>query len=207
MRARRKQGVFRFIGGFTLGVWLLAGACASPLRENTGTNGATIPAGRYDDAFHAAKDVLRAAHFDLERIDAAAGVITTQPRSSAGLATPWLDYDETFAEGVNDLIHRDRRRVTIRFDPSDRPDASALVDRRTLDVPLNMRVTIDVERTYVTGRRANPSSIRLISRTTDPQLTERGIGREEIVTVGQDEPLAERIAKSIEGQIQAKTGR
>jgi hypothetical protein len=206
MRATRESRGIRSLAELALAASLFLGACASHHEAGDAGAAPTIPAGEYEAAFRAAKDVLREKQFDLERVDAAAGVITTRPRSSAGLASPWLDYDETFGDAVDDLIHRDRRRVTVRFDPSDRPDASALLDRRTLDVPLTMRVTIDVERTYVTGRRADPTSIRLTSRAIDPQLVDRDVYPLARGVVGEDEKLASRIAAWIQDSIRPKSG-
>ena len=184
---------------------LLVG-CASGKKAVSDQAAPSIEAGQYEAAFRAAKDVLRAAQFDLERVDAAAGVITTRPRSSAGLATPWLDYDETLGEGVDDLIHRDRRRATVRFEPADEPNASAMLDRRRVEGPLVMRVTIEIERTYVIGRRADPTSIRLTSRAIDPQLAEHGLSPLARDTVGQDKELASRIEKSIADSIRIESG-
>jgi hypothetical protein len=206
MQAARESRVFRPFAWTALAASILLGACASHHEADALKPTASIPAGEYEAAFRAAKDVLRASQFDLERVDAAAGVITTLPKSSAGLATPWLDYDATLGDGVDDLIHRDRRRTTVRFEPTDQPDASPLLDRRTLDAPLTMRVTVEVERTYVTGRRADPTSIRLTSRVIDPQLADMGLYPLARGIVGQDEQLASRIVLLIEDSIRPKEG-
>ena len=49
---------------------------------------ATAPGG-YAAAFDAAREVLREFRFELERVDARSGIITTRPKATAGLATLW----------------------------------------------------------------------------------------------------------------------
>ncbi len=171
--------------------------CAAPPAVDT----AQIPPDRYADAFQAAKDALRAHHFDLARVDAARGVITTRPRSSSGLATPWINHADSFGESVEGLLHRDRRRAIVRFDPIDEPDAGPLVDRRRLGQPLRFEVRVEVERTYVLGRRADATSIRLTSRALDPDLVAQGLHPIARDQVGTDPDLAGRIARSIERSV------
>ena len=72
-----------------------------------------IPSGRYAEAFDAAREALRDLRFDLERVDARLGVITSRPHATDGLATPW-DLDQTSSrQEVQDLMHQQRRRVRL----------------------------------------------------------------------------------------------
>ncbi len=65
-----------------------------------------IPSGRYAEAFDAAREALRDLRFDLERVDARLGVITSRPHATDGLATPW-DLDQTSSrQEVQDLMHQ-----------------------------------------------------------------------------------------------------
>lgn len=180
---------------------LLMGACAS---SPTPTTEGPIPGDRYAEAFAAAKDVLRENHFDLSRVDAARGIIETHPRSSSGLATPWIDHADSFSESVEGLVHRDRRRATVRFVPV--RDAAvgvdpALEDQREGERAFRIEVGVEVERTYVLGRRADATSIRLTSRAIDPALVASGVYPVARSAVRVDDALAGRLAMAIEAKI------
>ena len=56
-----------------------------------------VEPGQYAVAFDTARDVLRDNLFTLDRVDGRAGVITTQAKRSAGLASPW-DGEQSTAE-------------------------------------------------------------------------------------------------------------
>lgn len=105
------------VAGLVLCVGGLAG-CSTPTAQSV-----AIPAGRYREAFDAARTVLREYRFDLDRVDARAGLITTAAKPTAGLATPWDLEQSSISQEWEDLINQQQRRVTVSFTstrPADR---------------------------------------------------------------------------------------
>jgi hypothetical protein len=163
---------------------------------------AQVVAGEYGVAFEAAKDELRRLGFSLDRIDARAGVITTQPKTSAGWATPWERVESTARQETDDLIHRQRRIVTVSFSPVSEGVQSSSEDLRRWTGPFRVDVRVAVERVYRFGMQLQPVSIRLSSVATDPDLRRRGAQPGLAVVSDNDEWLAGRIA----GRIQRELG-
>src|SRR5438128_989361 len=85
-------------------------ACASAI--------STAPAPAYAEAFDTARQTLRDTGFILERVDARAGVITTQPKTTAGLLTPWDREQTSFGQDLEDLFQRHQRIVRVEFEPA-----------------------------------------------------------------------------------------
>jgi len=91
---------------------VLPGGCVS----NKATDrSAAIPAGRYTEAFDAARETLREYKFTLSRVDARSGVITTEPRFSYGIASPFDPVHSTARDRVRDFMNQQDRRVRIVF--------------------------------------------------------------------------------------------
>ncbi|MDX2148385.1 MAG: hypothetical protein SFZ23_12765 [Planctomycetota bacterium] len=172
-----------------------------------------VPAGAYPQAFEAAKAVLREHRFTLDRVDARAGVILTEQRHSAGLATPW-DADQATAEDeLQDLLNRRQRTVRVVFAPpvastttgSSNPTASSgldnprptslppeldpLRDLRATPGPLVARVQVVVERLNRPNLQLSPRTVRLRNYTYDPDLIAGGQTR-----VDDDVALSKRLA-------------
>lgn len=185
----------------------LAHGCAAPKPARF-----SIAPEQYDAAFAAAREALRDYHFDLARIDARAGVITTQSASSAGLATPWINHTDTLGDATTGLTEFERRRVEVRFLPSDAAiDAAGAAtlpdptkDVRTLGGPLTVDVHVVIERIYRPGRRPDATGVRLESRYEDPELIARGEQPRYAIDHRDDPRLAGRIASVIEKQISSK---
>jgi hypothetical protein len=167
---------------------------------------AAVAAPAYAPIFDAARNALRAHDFELERVDAAAGVIRTRPRSSAGLATPWIDHADSFGESVDDLLNRERRTAEVRFRPlAIEGDGDVLLegDLRTHAGPFAAEVTVTVERVYLPGRRPSPTAVRLGGVARDPAQRQAGLQPAFAIQRGVDEPLAARIAAWMREQLAA----
>lgn len=178
-------------------VFVVAPGCAS---VETGPGLVEVPAGRYPAAFDAARAELLRLGFTLERVDARAGVIETAPRSSAGLATPWIDRHASLGESWNGLLNRQRRRVTVRFEPrTDVPaeESATPPDIRTSDSDLVVSIDASVERLYAPGLQTPATSVTLSSRTVDPRLVQAAGSRVYAAEVSQDERLGTRVANAI----------
>ncbi|MBY0308331.1 MAG: hypothetical protein K2Q09_06290, partial [Phycisphaerales bacterium] len=100
----------RLIALFLLPAALL-GACAPT--GATALSGARIPAAEYAGAFQAARQTLRDYRFELDRVDAPQGVLTSAPRASPGLAKPWEV--ESGSAAVDDLLSFQQRTVQVAF--------------------------------------------------------------------------------------------
>lgn len=135
------------------GLVLALSACAT--RE--GPSQTSIPGledqASYEAAFQAARDELRDRGYLLDRVDAAAGVITTQRSGVPG--------------GVGDVLNRQRHYVRVTFSPPGGEVVEA--GSRTVDV------RVITERVSRPGWRVPPASVRLSSTTADPSLDDRGL--------------------------------
>lgn len=187
---------------------MLAGCSASgPPRF-----GVAPGADSYAVAFDAAREVLRARFYQLERVDAQAGVITTAPKPTAGLATPWDPDQSSPGQEVEELFNQRTRTVRITFERS-APDGEAAAapgagpTEFVLDAagvaPLVGRVQVTIWQRQVTHLRLNARSVNLTSQTADPVLVGQGVGARFDVPIERDDRLASRIAREIEARMKS----
>lgn len=170
----------------------LLGGCARPAAPST----FVIEPAQYAAAFDAAREALRAHRFELDRVDAAGGVITTSPAPGAGFATPWIDHTDTVEDGLKSTINDERRVATVVFSLQG-ANAEAPADLRLASQPLDVSVRVSVERLYRPGRRPDATGVRLGSFATDPELVARGEQPWYATHVRDDDRLAGRIARAI----------
>lgn len=154
---------------------LLLPACTRPGRSTS----FDVPAGAYAAAFDAARDALREHRFTIDRVDAREGVITTAPKPSAGLFSPWDREQTTFRDEAADLLHDQQRVVTIRFEPAGIPPptgreigaqtapAAPPRDLTTLQGPLRAEVTVVLLRLRRGTWRTDADSIYLSTFASD----------------------------------------
>ncbi len=158
-----------------------------------------VPAGAYANAFQSAKDALRDAAFELDRVDARDGVIVTAPRQWAGIATPWIPHSTGMRSSMEGLAHHERRYARVVFEPIGGASSEHGTDLREYDGKMNATVEVVVQRIYRPGRRVSPAGIRLTSTAVDPSLIERGMQPQFIEDQGQDAELAGRLAAKMAG--------
>lgn len=125
-----------------------------------------LSADDYAEAFDAARDVLRERGFELDRVDARAGVITTAPRASAGLATPWIQHSPTLREASGATLHPDRRMAIVSFAPVGAP--SPVSDLREHDGGFLLAVEAPKLRLRRVGRHLDSTAIRFANWWRDP---------------------------------------
>lgn len=165
-----------------------------------------VEPGSYAATFDAARHVLREARFDLERVDARGGVLTTAAKPTAGLATPWDAEQQTAGQEVEDLLQHQQRRVRITFESaggeagageSQADGAGAEAD--LLDEPrkTTMRVRVVIERINRPNWRVDSSSIRLSSYAWDPALAEREMQPRYETAIAEDADCARRLVELI----------
>lgn len=153
-----------------------------------GTGEFAVPAGQYADAFQAARGVLRDHRFEVERVDAEEGVLTTRPKASSGWASPWDTEQTTAVQESSDLFNQQRRRVRVTFEPA----RAAPGEART------GRVVVAIDRVQSTGVRLNPRSVQLTTVSVDPALSARGVWTQYDVPVERDAAFEARLARAIE---------
>lgn len=203
------------LASMLLGMVLVAG-CASTAPPPPPTepppvpvSSLILPPGHYEEAFDAMRETLRGRRFVLDRVDGVSGVITTRPKSSAGLATPWDTEQTSFTEEWQELANYDHRIVRVWFHPMDEegevePPAEAgepLADLRHHKGEVRMDVVVIVERNYRSGWRLNPNAIRLSSYTQDPALVRRGMARYS-VPWRRDDGFSEVLIKEVANRIE-----
>ncbi len=186
---------------------LLAAICLIGCATAPKPGGAVrVDAGGYDQAFDRARDSLVDLGFTLNRVDAAAGIITTQPLPGRGLAAPWERQQATLPSRIADAAHTQSRTVRVEFLPVYASDALASDAPRSQIEPGPMprtlgstepvvaRVTVLIERLYRPGLRPQVADVVRSRRTYDPSLSG---GREFSVVIKRDEPLEDLIAGRI----------
>ncbi|QKK09986.1 MAG: hypothetical protein HND58_18745 [Planctomycetota bacterium] len=85
---------------------LTLGGCASAV-DHSGQF--TFATNDYTAAFDTTRDVLRSYRLDLDRIDAAAGVISTAPEFSPGLLQPWSPLQTGLGDEWEDTLNHQSR--------------------------------------------------------------------------------------------------
>lgn len=153
------------------------------------------PAGSYAAWFDAAKEELRAAGFELARVDAQEGVVTTAPRASAGFATPWTGVESTFGQAFEGTMNALRRTAEVRFRSL---STEAPGDLRGAIGPFAGVVTVEIARASHPDTRISAVSIRLTNRSEGPRSAAPQGASESPPRL--DEPLADRLAKAIEAR-------
>lgn len=173
--------------------------CASSPRGPDGPPPLYIDAADYPQAFGAAKDLARECEFELDRVDARAGVITTQPLISAGLATPWIPHSGSVAGSVQGLIQHERRSATIRFLPAGSGDAPPpeLFDFRDFEGQVEIVVEVELQRVHRPHRRPSIASIRLTSFAENPATADPERDQQFSIETLRDEDLARRMTERL----------
>ncbi|MEL7484148.1 MAG: hypothetical protein AAFN41_07320 [Planctomycetota bacterium] len=180
----------------------IAGCAAPP--NNAGT--ASIEPLAYPASFDHAREVLVDLGFTLNRVDAAAGILTTDPLPARGLAAPWERQQASRRGEIADTIHPQSRTVRIEFVPASTLDAmpsdaspnqvavSPSPRQLNASTPLVARVTVLIERTYRPNMRPQVVDVVRTRRAFDPAFEP---GREFTVVVQRDSDLERRIADRI----------
>ncbi len=175
-------------------------------RSAGGPTSVGVEPGQYATAFDEAKDLLLARQFTLERVDARAGVITTSPKATAGLATPWDTEQSSLRQEFEDLMNQQERRVRVVFAhageaPAEPGEGDAPTDRRDSADPLEARFEVTLLRVSVPGTRVESSAIRMSTRTQDPELSRRGVGGRDRIAIATDDAFAARLARDLQSRL------
>lgn len=140
----------------------------------------------YEEVFGAMREVIREYRFAINRVDGARGVITTYPKQTLGIGSPWDKEQTTIGQEFEDFANHQEREIRVQFEEG--AQAGSVV-RATIEVL--------VYRVHRPNWRVDSQSIRLStharSRDINGQI-EPGSFREPI---GQDQQLAHRLANEI----------
>lgn len=188
-----------FIAG--VGVLLTAVGCAAHRQasdiEPVGAEArVAFDAEAYPEVFEATMDALGDLRFTPDRIDARRGVITTYPKTTAGLASPWDREQSSLGQEGQDFFHQQERVCRIVFEPADAP-TTALIE-------------VTVLRVRRPGWRVETDAVSRSSHAVDPIARAAGDGPEYRDPIGSDHLLAERLrarivaalAESVQAQVQ-----
>ncbi len=165
----------------------------------SGAGELVIEGASYKEVFGAARDVLSAYRFGINRVDAARGVITTFPKRTAGLATLWDREQSSLDQELEDFANQQEREVRIVFErinsdmDADGEEASELSVVRAV-------VRVDVLRVHRPHRRVETESIRMSTYARSRDGQGRRGAAEFREAIGQDLDLARRVGEEIRGR-------
>ncbi len=175
------------------------------LSSQAGSAVLEIEAMEYERVFDAARSTLMEYRFSIDRVDARRGVITTHPKRTNGLASPWDREQSSFGQEWEDLINEQQRVVRIEFDRPERGPGGESAGKSesgsnaaaATDAAATMRVLVELYRTHRPNWRVESESVRLSThaRSRD-ELGQREPGQYSEL-VGLDPHLAARLAESI----------
>lgn len=202
MASRTPASVFRTLlpALLALAPAVLTG-CTFPRGES---DALAVAPDRYALTFDTAREVLRDARFELDRVDARAGVITTHRKKTLGALTPWDAEQTSVHQELDDTLNRQWRTVRITFEPADGRHVDDLLAEPPQE--LVMRVSVVIEREQQPGWQLESTSIRLNSHTTDLALARRGMTPRYSVPVTQDPVLAASLAELISARVEEAEG-
>jgi len=163
-------------------VLLIAVSCLSGGCATSDSADINVTPGTYARTFDVARDVLREERYTLDRVDAVAGIITTQ--KSSAVQEAW------------DIIQR--RQRTIRVTAFDAKGGA--IDSATQEasrVASVLKVTAILELIEAPTWRVPNSSVRLSTRSSNADLAARDLEPIYAVEVGLADALAKRLAMLI----------
>ncbi len=163
--------------------------CAAPKPTQSHHASLTIDASDYDRAIDAARQVLIDNRFEIDRVDARRGIITTAPKQTAGLATPWDQEQSSLDQEWADLVHHHERVVRVSFT---RPSAGEPIEATVLASII--RIRRPNWRLETESIRHSTHAITIEANNTRAPATMRE-------PIGEDAALSEKIASQIEAKL------
>jgi hypothetical protein len=181
---------------------VLLPACTPPAAPRT----FTISAQDYPRAFDLTLETVRAARFDLDRVDARGGVISTRLKPTGGLATPRDLEQQTLGQEWQDLINEQLREVRVWFREIDaHADATDALrpadDLRTATGPVEVTVEVIIHRRRKPGRQIETETIRRSRAWNDPSFTARQMQSGSTTPVRRDDDFAAKLAETLQADL------
>lgn len=166
---------------------------------------------RYESALDAARQVLLDQGLTIERVDAAAGVVSSAPAQSAGLFTPWDSTASSLADEVEDAARPHLRSVRISFvpveaiaDPPVGTPGSSFAppfDVRAAEGPRRVVVQSFVYARHKPNLRLETETIRRSRAFNDPSLVARGMQPTHLEPTREDPEYARRLAADLQRRL------
>jgi len=139
----------------------------------------------YEQVFDAARSVLISYRFPLDRIDARRGVLTTHPKRTNGLASPWDREQSSLGQEFEDLVNEHRRVIRVEL------------DRAQARGDITVRFTAEVLRTHRPNWRVQSESVRLSTHARERDDLGRLKPGTTSEIIGLDPELAQRMADAL----------
>jgi hypothetical protein len=163
--------------------------CSTPHRDPEARSTIEIPSEDYERAIDAARAVLIENRFTIDRIDALRGIITTLPKQTSGIASPWDSEQSSMDQEWADLVHHQERVIRISFTrPND-------------DQPVEAHVLASIVRIRRPGWRLETESIRNSTHTTSITTNGSRVPATMREPVGEDVQLSAKLAHQIEQRL------
>lgn len=211
----RAKSVLKMMAAVGLAAGCVAPGVGCAARPEPATFG--VEDGEYDRAFVATRDVLRDINFEIERVDATRGVITTKARPDSGFFTPWTGYQLDAASALEGSLNQQRRRVRVTFIPvadeaayigggGDQDRVGSQLDEVASRGPWTAYVDVGVTRMQTSGLRPPPRTVLLSSVSVNPIEQAQGVATIYEVPVSQDTALAAAITRRIRTRLGMSQG-
>ncbi len=107
--------------------------------------------------------------FELDRVDATAGVIATRPHFSMGIFEPWDTTQSSFADEWEDTVNMQARAVRVTFAPAEGAADGVGFD----EAPMVGSVWVTLYRNQRSGRRLDSEWVGGSTFTGDPLQQQR----------------------------------
>ncbi len=189
------------IVAYLVGLMLAVGSSGCSAPPPTTQRTFAFAPNQYPQAFNTSRQVLMDMGFSLDRIDAASGVLTTQPHFSQGILEPWDVTQSSIGDEWEDAVNHQARSVRILFAANDATTDSPSPSTEQTAGPKHIgRVQVTLYREQRAGRQLNSIAVGASSYTFDPLMAQRH-GMRYLVPVRRDRALEARIATTIASQL------
>lgn len=168
---------------------LVLGACSSAAPYTKDSVVIELDPADLDRAIDAARAVLIDNRFTVDRVDARRGVLTTYPKQTAGLASPWDPEQSSFDQEIADLVHHHERVIRVSF-VQDAPGAMIRAD-----------VHASIIRIRRPGWRLETESIRKSTHTGSISNNNTRMPSVLREPIGEDHALSTRLAEEIRARL------
>lgn len=132
----------------------------------------------------AVREVLTDYRFEIDRVDARRGVVTTAFKSTQGLASPWDGEQNSLYEESADLVNQHERGVRV-----------------TLDDEGSFVVSVIVQRVHRPAWRVETESIAQSTHAVVIGADGGAVASRQITPIGLDGGLAERLGEEIRARL------
>ena len=195
VRSERINRLFTLV--VMIGLLVIGTGCETTPDERPASM--TYPAGSYEACFDAVLAVSRDTGMPAVLRDRSGGVVETAPRIAGSIFEPWRQDNASFTEGLANTVSLQRRRARFEFVPADFVAPSAgdpdrldgaplpgargddLVDMRTHDGPLEVRVWVYIERAFTPGVRSGTWTRSQTTYARNPLAPGTGSDRDDVI--------------------------